>query len=105
MLKYFSIDLIVSAEFRNLFSQKIILNLIGYSFYANNVGVDIDPNIIPKGNEYYIQVENALKSDDISEKINILLLAQLKSFTNVQDILLIKAERQYISPDLIHGII
>lgn len=60
---------------------------IGYYLYALKEGVNIDPQMIPSGNSYFQEVEAAIRSGDISRKINALLLAQLRSFTNVQDIL------------------
>lgn len=65
----------------------LLLYSIGYYSYAKNVGVNINPSVIPSGNQYYKQVEEAIQSDDISEKLNVLLTSQLKGFTNVQDIL------------------
>lgn len=65
-----------------------LLSSIGYYFYALNVGVNIDPTIIPSGNEYFQQVEDAIRSDDLAQKIDVLLLAELKGFKNVQDILI-----------------
>lgn len=65
----------------------LLLVSIGYYFYALQVGVNIDPSVIPNGNEYYYQVEKAIKSEDINDKLNVLLIAQLKSFINVQNIL------------------
>lgn len=65
----------------------LLLYSIGFYFYASNVGVNINPNVIPNGNEYFKQVERAIQSDDLSEKLNVLLTSQLKGFANVQDIL------------------
>jgi len=60
---------------------------IGYYLYALNVGVNIDPSLIPSGYTYFQEVEKALKSDSIARKLDVLLLAQLRDFKNVQDIL------------------
>lgn len=68
--------------------------MIGYYFYAKNVGVNIDPTIIPDGNTFYQEVEKALKSDSLSRKIDVLLISNLKDFTNVQDIL--ERQKRYI---------
>jgi hypothetical protein len=51
------------------------------------VGVNIDPSLIPSGNTYFQEVEQALKSDSLSRKLDVLLMAQLRSFRNVQDVL------------------
>jgi len=59
----------------------------GYYIYAGSVGVNIDPKAIPVGNEYYNDVEKALKSDSIEVKIDTLLRGELRNFTNVTDIL------------------
>ncbi|HKO62280.1 MAG TPA: hypothetical protein VJV03_14040 [Pyrinomonadaceae bacterium] len=59
-----------------------------YYLYARKVGVNIDPNVIPKGNEYAVQVEEAIKTQDTAEKLNVLLVGQLQYFTNVRDVLM-----------------
>jgi hypothetical protein len=65
----------------------LLLFFAGYYFYALKVGVNIDPTFIPSGNEYFQEVEQAIRSDDIARKLDVLLLSQLKGFTNVQDVL------------------
>jgi hypothetical protein len=69
-----------------LLSLGLLMN-ISYYVYALKVGVNIDPQLIPSGNSYFQEVEAAIKSDDASRKLNVLLLSQLRGFTNVQDIL------------------
>ncbi len=63
--------------------------LIEISFYilAWNVAVDIDPELAGSGNEYFIEVEHAIKSGDIANKLDVLLKGQLRSFTNRSTIL------------------
>lgn len=62
---------------------------IGYYIHARHVGVNVDPNLVPKGNEYYQRITAAIKSNDSNEKLNALLLIQLTHFTNVSDVLLV----------------
>jgi hypothetical protein len=54
-------------------------------YLTHQIGVDIDPSLIPKGNEAYKRVGNALHSADANEKLNALLQAQLTNFTNARD--------------------
>ncbi len=65
----------------------LLLSSIGYYFYAQQVGVNIDSSLIPNGNEYARQVEQAIKSNDVLEKLDVLLLAQLRGFSNVDNVL------------------
>jgi len=70
------------------FISLVILYNVVYYIYASNVGINLkDPSLIPKGNEYYREVEDALKSDSLYTKIDILLKGELKNFTNVEIIL------------------
>lgn len=86
-------NLIIKRDLSRLFTLLIsgisflLLYSVGFYSYASNVGVNINPSVIPNGNEYFKQVEHALQSDDLSEKLNVLLTSQLKGFANVQDIL------------------
>jgi len=63
--------------------------LMALAYYANarTVGVNIDPSLIPRGNEPFKRVADALKSNDTNEKLNALLVAQLRGFANVRDVL------------------
>jgi len=61
---------------------------VGYYLYASRMGVNVDPSIIPSGNTYFQEVEETIRSEDIARKLDTLLIAQLRGFTNVQDILL-----------------
>lgn len=70
-----------------------LLSDVGYYFYAQNAGVNVDPSLIPSGNEHYQKVEEAIKSKDISQKMNILLSAQLRNFKNVKEILIEQQKR------------
>lgn len=65
---------------------------IGYLFYARSVGVNIDPSLIPSGNTYFQQLEEVLNSGDTNDKLDILLVAQLRNFSNVEEII-IRQER------------
>ena len=69
-----------------LLSALLLLN-IGYYFYAISVGVDIDPKYIPEGNKYYQDVDSALKSTDVNDKVDTLLRGHLVSFSNVSSVL------------------
>jgi hypothetical protein len=88
------IRLLASARFLFLtFSTLIVVSVllfgsIGYYFYATRVGINIDPALIPNGNQYFAQVADALKSNDTNKKLDILLRAQLRYFTNVKDVLI-----------------
>ncbi len=55
-----------------------------YSNYrtAKEIGVNISDNIIPKNNEIYSLIDKALKSNDINEKLNLLLQYNLRGFIN-----------------------
>ena len=64
----------------------LLVNIVFY-IYAINVGVDIDPSVVPSGNQYFLEVEEALKSSDSSLKLDVLLRGQLKGFANVSTIL------------------
>lgn len=69
-----------------LFFSLVALSL--YMFYAKGVGVDIsDARLVPEGNAYYQEVENAIKGGDVTKKLDTLLMAQLKGFSNVTDII------------------
>jgi len=61
--------------------------LIGYYIYALNTGVDVSADMLPSGMTYYQQVEEAIQSQDMAEKLNVLLLGQFRYFTNVTDVL------------------
>jgi hypothetical protein len=58
---------------------------IGMFFLAQSIGVNVDPSIIPPGNTYFRQVEEALKTQDINKKLDTLLIGQLRGFTNASD--------------------
>lgn len=64
-----------------------LLYQIYYYYYAIQIGVDVDPGLLYEGNSYYQDVENAIKSDDLSLKLDTLLKGQLKGFTNVSEVL------------------
>lgn len=60
----------------------------GYYFYAKSVGIDIDQSIVVQDHLKYIrEVEKAIHTDAISEKLNILLKGQLVGFTNLTDVI------------------
>ncbi|MDQ3820819.1 MAG: hypothetical protein M3362_24465 [Acidobacteriota bacterium] len=86
---------IIRSKTRRMLSTAVLLLSlflffnIGYYLYALKVGVNIDPSVIPSGNTYFKEVEAALKSADISKKLNVLLVAQLRDFSNVQDVLIL----------------
>lgn len=65
----------------------LLLAFVGLYIYASEFGVNIDPSLIPRGEEISRRVADAIKSGDINQKLNVLLTAQLKGFTNVADVL------------------
>lgn len=65
----------------------VLLASTAYYIYARQVGVNINPSVIPRGNAYYKQVEEAIRSPDLSTKIDVLLAGQLQGFINVDDVL------------------
>ncbi|MGB3110216.1 MAG: hypothetical protein WBB40_06460 [Psychrobacter alimentarius] len=69
-----------------LFLTLVALSL--FMFYAKGVGVDIsDARLVPQGNTYYKEVENAIIGGDVTKKLDTLLMGQLKGFSNVTDII------------------
>ncbi len=58
---------------------------IAYYVYGLQVGVDVDPNVLPAGTVYYQRVEAAIQSDDLGEKLDVLLMGNLRGFMNVSD--------------------
>jgi hypothetical protein len=66
----------------------ILIVVIGFYIYSRNVGVNLtDASIIPSGNQYYQWVEKAIKSDTLRTKVDVLLMGQLKGFSNLNDVL------------------
>ena len=61
--------------------------LMFYYAYAKKVGVDVDPRLIPQGNERFKQLAEAIKSTDINKKLDALLVSQFAGFQNVTDFL------------------
>ena len=61
--------------------------LLGFFFYSLNVGVDVSSDLISPGNTYYQRVEEAIHSQDLTEKLNVLLLGKFHGFINVTDVL------------------
>ena len=78
---------------RRLFRFAIILlsvflmGTLAFYVYARRVGVNVDPSVIPPGETIANRVDEAIKSNDVNQKINVLLSAQLKGFANIRDIL------------------
>lgn len=64
-----------------------LLFQIYYYYSATQIGVNVDPGLLYEGNSYYQDVENAIKTDDLSTKLDTLLKGQLKGFTNVSEVL------------------
>ena len=64
-----------------------------YYFYAASVGVDIDPKLIPDGNAYFKEVEQALQKGSDAEKIDVLLRGQLRMFSNVSGVTAVPESR------------
>jgi len=56
-----------------------------YYIYGLQVGIDIDPNLLTGRTAYVKIVETAINSEDIVEKLDVLLLGNLRGFINVTD--------------------
>jgi hypothetical protein len=65
----------------------VLLFSVGYYSYARAVGINIDPTLIPSDNRFAERIADAVRSNDINKKLDVLLMAQLKDFTNVRDVL------------------
>lgn len=63
----------------------LLMFSIAYYVYGLKVGVDVDPNVLPGGTAYAQRIEAAIQSDDLSEKLNVLLMGNLRGFINVSD--------------------
>ncbi len=68
-------------------AASMLLLLLGYYLYSLNVGVDVSPDLISPGMTYFQRVEEAIHSQDLSEKLDVLLLSQYRGFMNVTDFL------------------
>lgn len=85
-------QLFFSSKIRKLFMMIIIFSSfsllfnIFYFFYGNTVGVNIDPNYLIRGNEYFKEVVDAIKSDSLNLKFDVLLKGQLRHFDNISNI-------------------
>ena len=66
---------------------------IGMYVYAHIVGINVDPNLIQKGMSYYEQVAATIRSEDINEKLNVLLKGNYRGFVNVSDFLVLCQSR------------
>lgn len=62
-----------------------LLGLIGFYIYGLQIGVDVDPDILPGSTAYATLVESAIQSDNINDKLNVLLIGNLRGFINVTD--------------------
>jgi hypothetical protein len=45
----------------------------------------VNPSILPAGTAYYQRVEAAIQSDDLGEKLDVLLMGNFRGFMNVSD--------------------
>lgn len=68
------------------FSGGLLILMFSYA-YARKVGVDVDPNLIPQGNERFKQLAEAIKSTETNKKLDALLASQFTGFQNVTDFL------------------
>lgn len=82
-----------------LMTSSLLLINIFLLLRAQNIGVDIDPTLLYQGNEYFLDVEEALNSDSLTNKLNVLLKGQLKSFVNAQEF--INLRQRYIRGTLL----
>jgi hypothetical protein len=69
----------------SIYALLLLAFCVTYFIYSKFVGVDVDPRLLPQGMSYYQKVEKAIKSPDIGEKLNVLLMGRYESFTNVTD--------------------
>jgi hypothetical protein len=58
-----------------------------YYVYASRIGVNVDSSLLYEGNTYYQDVERAITSSSIEDKLDVLLKGHLKGFTNVSAVL------------------
>jgi hypothetical protein len=77
---------LLSAAAYFFLSVCLFVLMFGYA-YAKKVGVDVDPKLIPQGNERFKQLADAIKSTDINTKLDALLASQFTGFQNVTDFL------------------
>lgn len=76
-----------SANYFMLLSASMFVLFVGFYIYALHSAVDISPDILPKGNAYFREVEKAISSTSIELKLNVLLKGLLVKFENRSDIL------------------
>jgi len=77
----------VQAALLAILACAVLLYSVGLYLYALNVGVDISGDLIPPGMTYYQAVEGAIRSDDVGDKLDVLLIGNLRGFMNVTDFL------------------
>lgn len=65
----------------------VLLSQSFYYFYATRIGVDINPALLYEDNTYYQDVERAIESPSLEDKLDTLLKGELKGFTNVTQVL------------------
>ncbi|WP_162995785.1 hypothetical protein [Janthinobacterium agaricidamnosum] len=66
----------------------ITMICIFYYFYAKSIGIDIDNTLIIHDSLQYVKdVEKAIRSDSVSEKLNAILKGELRNFSNVTEVL------------------
>lgn len=65
----------------------LLLFQVLYYAYATKIGVNVDPHLLSPGNEYFKDVERAIKSSSIDEKLDVILRGELQSFENVSEVL------------------
>ena len=68
-------------------ASSLLLFLLGYYFLALNIGVDVGPDLIPRGMSYFQRVEEAIRSQDATEKLDVLLLGEFRGFQNFTEVL------------------
>ena len=69
------------------FALLFLAFFVAFYIYARFVGVDVDPKLLPQGMSYYQEVEKAINSPDLGDKLNVLLRGHYEHFINVTDFL------------------
>jgi len=61
----------------------LVVLIVSYA-YARAEGINVDPRVLPSN--YLKQVESAIKSSNIQEKLDTILMSNFQGFTNVTDL-------------------
>jgi hypothetical protein len=64
----------------------VVFCLLAYFLLAKQIGVNVDPKLLTPGMGFAQDIERAIKSPDLENKLNTLLRTQLRGFSNVSDV-------------------